>query len=141
MRSFCFLKARCVKCTDHQISNCPLKEFNKVKDVLREGDSANHKDCMVYKDLQFLPALWRKVKTFKPQLQIKPVNIQTRSTRKNLMVQSQELKVDNKFLKIITGNNISKFGTIYNKQYTKIKIYKRVHRKNGLNVKQLSLSK
>jgi len=65
-------------------------------------------------------------------------------------MQSQELWdnkldskiVDNKFLKIITGtNNISKFETIYNKQYTKIKIYKRVHRKNGLNVKQLSSSK
>jgi uncharacterized membrane protein len=50
MKSFCFHKARCVKCAeDHPIINCLYRK--KSKDVKCEGKhSADYKSCMVYKD-------------------------------------------------------------------------------------------
>jgi len=55
IKGFCNRKARYVKCAeDHPTSNCPGKIKSKnVKCLLREDNHpANHKGCMVYKDLQ-----------------------------------------------------------------------------------------
>jgi len=70
-KSFCFGKARCVKCIgDYPTINCPRREKSKdVKNVICEGNHpTNYKDCMVYKDLQrnFFPTLRRKVITLEP---------------------------------------------------------------------------
>jgi len=56
-RSFCFRKARCVKCAgDHATANCHRKErSDQVKCVLCSGSHpANYKGCSVYKELQKL---------------------------------------------------------------------------------------
>jgi len=75
-QSFCFRKARCVKCAtqDYPTINCLRRKKSKdVKCVLCEGNHpANYKGYMVYEDLQkrFFSTLRRKIVASKSQSQL-----------------------------------------------------------------------
>jgi len=81
-KSFCFRRARCVKCADYPTINYPRREKSNLKSDLKcEGNHpVNYKGCIVYKSLQrnFFPILRRKVITSESQLRTEPANTQNR---------------------------------------------------------------
>jgi len=76
---FCNWKARCIKCArNHSTFSCPRKVKSKnVKCVLCEYNRPiNYKGCEDLQERHF-PTLRKKEITTKPQIQIKPVCIQS----------------------------------------------------------------